>query len=217
MIAFYHGVSDIFGEWYIKADDGTTAGPSTLFPSFSNYSDYTPEIDEFDMNFGLEQPLIYVQCPPWRTLFFRFWAQYVAELYSEEARIMTCTMRLTRTEIANFEFSDNIYIKDSYWRVLKLSYDANVEGVCEVQLVKILSDVAICDDEPTSYDPKLNYIRFNDSDATAPDVGSQECCEKYGYQWIEIPEGIPNAPGGTSPMYVCKPKNTLDQPTQPTT
>ena len=157
----------------------------------------------------MEQSFIPVDLPPWRTLYFQYWAQYVKELYSEEARIMRCTMRLSKGDLAAFEFSDRIYIRDSYWRVLKLSYDANVEGVCQVELIKELSDVTICADTPTGYDDRYNFILFNSSSSGSPDFGSEECCKLYGYEWVTIPVGVP---GGTSPMGICKPKNQTTQP-----
>ena len=209
MISFWHGTSDLYGGWYVRNDSGTTVGPSGVFPSFSNYSEDAPTITHHDLNYGMEQPFFYVQTPPWRTLYFRFWAQYVKELYSEEARIMKCTMRLSKGDLAAFEFSDRIYIRDSYWRVLKLSYDANVEGVCQVELIKELSDVTICADTPTGYDDRYNFILFNSSTSGSPDFGSEECCKLYGYDWVTIPVGVP---GGTSPMGICKPKNQTTQP-----
>lgn len=209
MIAYWHGLSERFGNWYTRTDLGVTTAASSYFPSFSNYSTDYADIGDKDLNFGSEQPFIPVDLSPWRTLYFQYWAQYVNELYSEEARIMKCTMRLSKGDLAAFEFSDRIYIRDSYWRVLKLSYDANVEGVCQVELIKELSDVAVCADTPTGYDDRYNFILFNSSTSGSPDFGSEECCKLYGYDWVTIPVGVP---GGTSPMGICKPKNQTTQP-----
>jgi len=208
MIAYWHGLSEGFGLWYLRNDVGVEAS-SYYFPSFSNYSTSYADIGDKDLNYGMEQSFIPVDLPPWRTLYFTYWAQYVKELYSEEARIMKCTMRLSKGDLATFEFSDRIYIRDSYWRVLKLSYDANVEGVCQVELIKELSDVTICADTPTGYDDRYNFILFNSSTSGSPDFGSEECCKLYGYDWVTIPVGVP---GGTSPMGICKPKNQTTQP-----
>jgi hypothetical protein len=209
MIAYWHGLSERFGNWYTRTDLGVTTASSAYFPSFSNYSTDYVDIGDKDLNYGMEQSFIPVDLAPWRTLYFTYWAQYVKELYSEEARIMKCTMRLSKGDLAAFEFSDRIYIRDSYWRVLKLSYDANVEGVCQVELIKELSDVTICADTPTGYDDRYNFILFNSSTSGSPDFGSEECCKLYGYDWVTIPVGVP---GGTSPMGICKPKNQTTQP-----
>lgn len=210
MIAFWHGVSDIFGQWYIRDDNGDTSGPETFFPSFSNYSDYEVDLTGHDLNYGMEQPLIGTTCSPWRTLFFEYWAQYVEELYSDEARLLTCYARLSKTDIANFEFSDRIFIKDAYYRVLKLSYDANVEGLVQLELIKILSDVSLCDDTPTSYNSRHNFILFNDSDIDDIDIGSKACCELYGYTWQKVNQVI----GGVGYVNLCKPQQNLAAPTK---
>ena len=121
-------------------------------------------------------------------------------------------MRLDSVDLAGFEFSDKIFIKDEYWRVMKIEYDANVEGLCKVELIKILSDVAICADTPTGYDRANQYVLFNSSTSGSPDFGSQTCCERYGYEWVTIPIGV--SPGGTSPMSLCRARLITNPPTQ---
>jgi hypothetical protein len=208
MLAYWCGTVQSFGEWYIRNDAGTTVGPSTYFPLFSPYSADYPTITDKDLNFGIEASFIPQECNPRNTLYIEFWAQYVTELYSEEARTMRCTMRLTASDIAHFEFSDRIFIRDSYWRVLKLAYDANVEGVCQVELIKELSDIEVCEDTPTSYDDRHNVIFFNGSTISSPDFGSESCCQRYGYLWIANSLPI----GGITPLNVCKPRNQATQP-----
>ena len=211
MIAYWTGLTDRFGEWYME-DDLSSPGTVTYtdMPIFSNFSSNYPTISDKDLNYGMEQPFVPIEVNPANTLYFEYWAQYVAELYSNEARIMTCTMRLSKRELADFEFSDNIYLKDSYWRVLKINYDTNVEGTAKVELIKILSDVEICADIPTGWNDRYQYILFNNSTSVSPDFGSEACCTKYGYEWTIIPVGYP---GGTSPMGVCVPKPTTLPPT----
>ena len=209
VFAYWHYLTDNFGEWFLRGNTGSTGSAGSFFPSFSNYSTDAPALNQKDLNFGMESAFFPIASNPINTLYFEYWAQYVKELYSEEARIMKCTMRLSKGDLAAFEFSDRIYIRDSYWRVLKLSYDANVEGVCQVELIKELSDVTVCADTPTGYDDRYNFILFNSSTSGSPDFGSEECCKLYGYDWVTIPVGVP---GGTSPMGICKPKNQTTQP-----
>jgi len=213
MIAYWSGLSDIGGNWFMEEDIGVTPTPVefSTFPFWSNYSTASPGVTDKDLNFGMESPFFNITVNPAQTLYFEYWAQYVTELYADEARIMTCTMRLDKREIADFEFSDNIYIRDSYWRVLSITYDGNVEGTCSVELIKILSDVSICEDTPTGYQTRYNFILFNNSTQTTPDYGSQKCCERYGYEWVIIPTG-PTLPGATSPMGICKSKGQTSPP-----
>ena len=201
MFAYWHGLSQQFGTWYLRDDSGVTGSGSDYFPSFSNYSTDFADVGDKDLNYGMEAPFFPVVANPVNTLYFEYWAQYVTELYSEEARTMKCTMRLTASDIAQFEFSDRIFIRDSYWRVLKLAYDANVEGVCQVELIKELSDIEVCEDVPTAWDDRANYIRFNNSSAASPDFGSRRCCELYGFSWVANSTAI----GGVTPLNVCKP------------
>ena len=208
VFAYWHYLTDNFGEWFLRDNTGTTGSAGSFFPSFSNYSTDAPALNQKDLNFGMESAFFPIASNPINTLYFEYWAQYVKELYSEEARIMKCTMRLSKGDLAAFEFSDRIYIRDSYWRVLKLSYDANVEGVCQVELIKELSDVTLCEDTPTSIDERTNIVLFNGSSSASPDVGSQACCQLYGYRWVPNTTPI----GGVTPTYVCRPLNQTTQP-----
>jgi len=203
MIAYWHGTSTNYGEWYLYNDSHVTIGPSSLFPSFSNLSTDFASVDDKDLNFGMEAPFFPIEANPANTLYFEYWAQYVTELYSEEARLLKCTIRLSRQDLNDFEFSDRIYIRDSYYRVLKLSYDANVEGVCSVELIKELSDIEVCADVPTGFDDRQNVITFNNS---GTDYGSRTCCERYGYEWVQFEDG------GVG-YQRCKPRQQTNQPT----
>ena len=212
MVAYWTGLSSEYGDWYLE-DDISSPGTvtKTELPIFSNYSQRIAEVDSLDLNYGSERPFIPILANSANTLYFEYWAQYATELYASEARIMTCHMRLDNVDLAGFEFSDNIFIKDEYWRVLKMEYDANVEGLCKVELIKILSDVAICEDIPTGWSRSYQYVLFNDSTESTPDFGSKTCCERYGYQWVKIPAGVP---GGTSPMSLCRARLITNPPTQ---
>lgn len=209
MVAYWHGTSTNYGEWYLYDDSHLVTGPIDLFPSFSNFSTDFASVDDKDLNFGMEAPFFPIEANPANTLYFEYWAQYVTELYSEEARLLKCTIRLTRQDLNDFEFSDRIYIRDSYYRVLKLSYDANVEGVCSVELIKELSDIEVCADVPTGFDDRNNFILFNNSTGGSPDFGNQTCCELYGYQWLPNTTAI----GGVTPLHLCKPRQQTNQPT----
>jgi len=203
MLAYWHGTSTNYGEWYLRNDSHATTGLSSLFPSFSNYSTDFASVTDKDLNYGMESPFFPVQVNPANTLYFEYWAQYVAELYSEEARIMTLHLKLDRVELADFEFSDKIWMRGARWRVLRMTYDAAVEGLVRVECLKVLSDVAVCEDTPTGFNVKDNVVTFNNS---FTDYGSETCCELYGYQWVRFEEG------GLG-YARCKPRPQTTQPT----
>ena len=209
MLAYYGGLTDNFGEYYVKADNGTTGSAATLFPYFSPFATDQPALDDNQLQYGIERPFVPMATPPVNTLFVKYWSQYVTELYSEEARIMTLHIKLDRVELADFEFSDKIWMRGARWRVLRMTYDANVEGLVKVECLKVLSDIAFCEDVPTSHIAKENYVLFNGSSAGSPDYGSQACCEAYGYNWVKNTTAI----GSVTPANLCKPPNSETNPT----
>ena len=126
-----------FGSWYLRDDAGVTQSYSS-FPHFSNYNSELPTVTDNDLNFGYEPAFIVTEAHPLHTQFYRFWMDYVNELYSPEARLFTAYFKLTRAEIQSFEFNDKIYLKDSYYRILKISnYDATTGGSVKIELLKV--------------------------------------------------------------------------------
>lgn len=182
MLAYWCGLSTNLGTIYLTDEDNTTTS-SVNTPFFSNYSSDDPQLTDKDLNFGVELPLHSIAINPRDTLYIRFWAQYVTELYSSDARTIACHVRLNEADLADLKFNDNIYINGAFYRLLSLSYDANEPTVAKCELILKLDDVAICGDTPTSLLEASNVILFNGSSSGSPDYGSQACCELYGYRW----------------------------------
>jgi len=179
-IAFWNGLVSEFGTWYLRDDSGDEE-PYTTFPFFSNYNDVAPTIGDEDLNFGYEPAFVHMEAHPLNTLFYKYWTNYVNELYSNEARFFTGYFNLTRADIQDFEFSDKIYIKDSFYRILKISnFDATQGGSVQVELLKVLSDIADCAFIP-SFVNSVGQIRFTGGDPI--EFGNKNCCERYGYIW----------------------------------
>ena len=209
MIAYYGGLTENFGEWYLRADDGTTGTGSNFFPLFSPYSADLPTITDNDLNFGMEAAFVRQTCNPLNTLYYKYWKRYVRELYSEDSRILECTVQLNNHELLNWKWSNKVYINGAFWRVLSMQKDLASEAGVKIKCQKILLDGPDCADVPTSFVPKENYILFNDSTAGSPDYGSEECCTKYGYRWMANTTPI----GGVTPVNLCRPRNQTIQPT----
>lgn len=207
MFCYWHGTVNDLGTWYLRNDSGDEQ-TLTTFPSFGQYSAALAELTDKDLNFGVEPSFVPQTCNPRDTLYVLYWAQYVTELYSTEARMVECHAYLTNSDIRDFQFNDKVHIKGVAYRVLKMEYDANVDGLTKLSLIKILSDVSLCADEPTSLVTRGNYILFNDSIAATPDYGSQACCEFYGYQWVKNNQAI----NGQTPVALCKPLTIQTQP-----
>lgn len=166
---------------YIYMMNDSFVSTSVPFPFFSNYSAQQPDPGDEDLNYGTETPFISIDAHPANTLYWKYWAKYVKELYSNDSRIMSLFVNLTSADIHNFKFNDEIYIENSYWRVLSIdNYDATTNVPTKVKLIKVLSDLALCADTPTGHKSTTNEITFNNSNI---DYGSQTCCELYGYVW----------------------------------
>jgi hypothetical protein len=178
-IAYWGGLSGEFGGWTLKIETGVDYNFNAV-PIMSNYSVPQPDPGDNDLNYGMEQALYPIAAQPSQTLYFRFWATYVLELYSVEARTMSCQMRLNEQDLQTWRFNDKIYIKDTYYRILSISYDANAPGTAQVELIRKLDDIELCADTPTGLYPNSNIVTFNNS---GTDYGSEACCVLYGYRW----------------------------------
>tara|TARA_R110000803_G_scaffold166001_1_gene229376 strand:+ start:38 stop:2122 length:2085 start_codon:yes stop_codon:yes gene_type:complete len=177
-LAFWNGLTTGV-LYYLNDTSGTVT--STTYPMLSQFSASYPTVSDDDLSFGVERPFHRVQANPVNTLYYKYWMPWVNELYSSDARIVTAYFRLTASEMATFEFSDKIYIKDTYFRILSISnYDPTTENVVQVRLVKILGEIRDCYYIPVSSD-KNGQISFSTplgSIVTSPSPG---CCERYGY------------------------------------
>ena len=133
------------------------------------------------------------------SLYGLYWQQYLDNIYSSEARIMECYLNLNEVDVFTFSFADEIFIKDSYWRILKISnYQVGAKASTKVMLIKSLDTKAHCNScdyvVSTSLDNNLLADTFclwcSDDDAgctpdtTAPNFlgayANPECCICYG-------------------------------------
>jgi hypothetical protein len=79
-------------------------------------------------------------------LYGLYWKNYIDSLYSTEARIMECYLNLSEVDIFNFKFNDEIFIKDTYWRILNISnYQVGAQASTKVTLLKIVDSLVQCE------------------------------------------------------------------------
>ena len=79
-------------------------------------------------------------------------------------------------DLSTFEWSDKIFLKNTYWRVLEINnYDPTTPGAVEVKLLKMTARPSDCDTLPDT--GKGGIIQYTPTSAT------KECCEKYGYEF----------------------------------
>jgi len=128
-----------------------------------------------------------------KSLYKTYWKQYIQELYSEDSRILELNIYLTPLDIANFDFRDIIFLKGTYWRVIKLqNYQAGTTTSTKITLLKspdlngmtCWSD--LCDN--LQYEILVGgsafgadyYIQIEDGSGGFTPLMSPECCECFG-------------------------------------
>ena len=129
---------------YVKSKEFTT------FPKCSSY-----ELNAEDNLNTSSRSLLWGDVPPvnqglynWaagamsqNSLYHYYWKNYFNSIYNPDARLMECHLNLNEVDITNFNFSDEIFIKDSYWRVLKISnYQVGAKASCKATLLKVLDN-----------------------------------------------------------------------------
>ena len=124
--------------------------------------------------------------------FQEYWASFINEVYSDEARIMDCYLYLTADDIREFEsnaFKNTYYIKNTLWRIL--SIDGYLAGGNKSTKVKLLKVV-----EKLSYDCVASPSLFNLNgtityvDPANPSGGAvtitNTCCEELNPDWTFV-------------------------------
>lgn len=151
---------------------------------FSHYSDFVPDIQSRDLNFGQETPLCLVDSIPYKTLYARYWNEYIQNIYAPDARILEAFFSLEFADIYNFNFNDKIFIKDSYWRILSISdYVVGTQDTVKVTLIKQVTAEPDCLLTPDSI-TALGAVAFVDANGDPADA-TEICCNIYNYNWID--------------------------------
>lgn len=157
----------------------------------NHYQSVDAEIDTDDLNFGMEVPLYSVSGTPYPTLYNRYWRKYIREIYGglgtgdlfDNPFIMEAYFDLKPHDVYTVEFSDEIFIIDSWWRVLDImDYAVGDEVTTKVRLIKILDAEVEC-----AWTPHTSgvggLITFLSADGVTTGDGTKACCELYGYVW----------------------------------
>jgi hypothetical protein len=120
---------------------------------------------------------------PLKTMWDKYWREYIAEIYDSEQRIMEAYFALGVTDVFNLKFNDKIFVKDSLWRVLEVSdYVIGDLQSTKVTLIRLLDLGALCTYTPYQINASTGAVTFLDQ-AGSPSTGNQTCCEYYGYTW----------------------------------
>ncbi len=164
-------------------NDATNANVNLAsYPYFGHYSLPNPDVQDIDLNFGGEIPAHPIDANPYDNLYNTYWRQYVDQLYSSDSRLMDAHFYLTAADIADFQWNDSIWIKDSYWRVIEMNYSPNSNDLVKCRLIKILADIRPCEWLPhtSGVNGVITFIDSNGNTGTP----TEECCTLYGYEFI---------------------------------
>lgn len=186
-ILYYAGTATGVKVYDFDADDVL----DTEVIMLSHYEIVDAEVDTLDLNFGMEVPQYGIPGTPYQTLYNRYWRNYIREIYGglgtgdlfNAPFIMEAYFYLTTADIYLTTFADQIWIVDSWWRILEIT-DHVIGGnqVTKVMLMKKLDIQLECEYTPGASGTGGQII-FLEGDGITTSNGSEACCEKYGYVW----------------------------------
>jgi hypothetical protein len=165
-------------------NDGDSSVDAITARMLNHYSAVFPDLNDDDLNFAPEDPIYSVNQQPYYNLFNTYYRTTFNELYARDARVMVAHFYLTLSDILQFSFADKIFIKDAYWRIIEISgYNFGERDTTQVTLMKIVTPELDCAVEPFSISLG-GVVTFIDADEVTSG-GTQECCERYGYVWLD--------------------------------
>ena len=114
-------------------------------------------------------------------VFVRYWQNYIDNVYSPNARKMTAYFNLDSEDLRTLTFDDIIFIKDSYWRILKV-VDAPLGEIAtvKVELIKLLdyvTPVGALQFDPADFSEEVDVSSGGSNDAFA--VRQDEVWDAY--------------------------------------
>ena len=171
--------ADFFVNMYDEVSDSVIV---TAVKCLNNYSTMNASVGDLDLNFAPEVPLHTIIAPPYNNLYNRWWRNYYRELYDGQARILEGMFALTLNDIFTFQWSDKIWIVDSWWRVLDVEgYVVGEQDMTKVKLIRLLDIDNDCDILPitANLDQTINWETPNGDPASA----NEDCCRRFGYYW----------------------------------
>lgn len=102
------------------------------YTGFSHYINWN-SADNYD-------PIEYA-FPNQQDLYDIYYYDYISDLTSPDNKIMQAKIYLTPYEIANLQFNEKILIKNTYFRINRISgYNLTEPSLCDIELVKLTKD-----------------------------------------------------------------------------
>lgn len=198
ILAFYHGKKDIGNNREFKVGGYETGAQETSqYPFFSEYSTSPVTTTSIGLSWSLkwgselDHPLINAGNTPGVTnmhCFRKYWARRMHEEYSSGSRVMTCQAYLTPLDVNTLRWSDEIFINNSFWRVVKISnFSTGQEKPANLELLKLINasdwnKTTACTSYPETFnvDGTANFVDLATGAAVSP---TEECCTENGFVW----------------------------------
>ena len=191
-----------FADFFVSIWNETTSSvQTTAVKCLNNYSTMNATVSDKDLNFAPEIPPHTIIANPYENLYNRYWRNYYRELYDGQARILEGMFALTLNDIFTFQFSDKIWIIDSWWRVLEINgYVVGEQDMTSVKLIRVLDINNDCDIIPVSanLDQTLNWETPNGDPATIDET----CCLRFGYNWNSAKNNCYSQPNGGTRAFI---------------
>ena len=193
-----------FADFFVNMYDEVSGDVvQTAVKCLNNYSTMNATVTDKDLNFAPEIPPHTITANPYENLYNRWWRNYYRELFDGQARILEGMFALTLNDIFTFQFSDKIWIIDSWWRVLEINgYVVGEQDMTSVKLIRVLDIDNGCDLRPVSanLDQSLNWENANGD----PAVITQECCLRFGYNWNSAKNDCFSQPNGGTRSFITQ-------------
>jgi len=190
--------ADFFVNMYDEVSDSVV---QTAVKCLNNYSTMNATVTDSDLNFAPEIPPHTIVANPYNNLYNRWWRNYYRELYDGQARILEGMFALTLNDIFTFQFSDKIWIVDSWWRVLEIQgYVVGEQDMTRVKLIRVLDIDNDCDLTPVSanLDQSLNWETPEGAEATI----TEDCCLRFGYNWNSTKNNCYSTPNNGTRSFI---------------
>jgi len=190
--------ADFFVNMYDEVSDSVV---QTAVKCLNNYSTMNATVSDSDLNFAPEIPPHTIVANPYNNLYNRWWRNYYRELYDGQARILEGMFALTLNDIFTFQFSDKIWIIDSWWRVLDIEgYVVGEQDMTKVKLIRVLDIDNDCDLIPVSanLDQSLNWETPEGAEATI----TEDCCLRFGYNWNSAKNNCYSQPNNGTRSFI---------------
>jgi hypothetical protein len=193
-----------FADFFVNMYDEVSGDVlQTAVKCLNNYSTMNATVSDKDLNFAPEVPPHTIIANPYENLYNRWWRNYYRELFDGQARILEGMFALTLNDVFTFQFSDKIWIIDSWWRVLEINgYVVGEQDMTSVKLIRVLDIDNGCDLLPVSanLDQSLNWETPNGDPATI----TQECCLRFGYNWNIAKNDCFSQPNGGTRSFITQ-------------